>query len=82
MVENICKTHLLKDFYFLKLKTKKTNNLIKNGEIFGVPAVAHRIKDLALQQLLHRSQLSLQFDPWPRSAANAGEKGKKMGENI
>ena len=37
-----------------------------NNEI-GLPFVAQGVKDLALQQLWHRSQLRLRFDLWPKN---------------
>ena len=33
----------------------------------GIPTVAQQVKDLAVPQLWHRSQLRIRFDPWPRN---------------
>ena len=36
------------------------------AELAGlIPGLARWVKDLALLQLCHRSQLQLRFDPWP-----------------
>ena len=40
---------------------------LKYYAMSGAPAVAQWVKDLAFQQLWHRLQLRLRFDPWPRS---------------
>ena len=44
----------------------------------GVPAVAQRVKDLALLQLWHRLQLWLRFDPRPRNFHMPRTRPKKL----
>ena len=55
-------------------------------EKYGVPAVAQQVKDQALPQLWHRSQLWLRFDPWPRNfhvpQVWLGKKKKKWKDNL
>ena len=39
--------------------------------------MAQWVKDLALLQLWHKSQLQLEFDPWPRELPYATDVGEK-----
>ena len=46
-------------------------------KLLGVPTVVQWVKDLALPQLWHRSQLWIRFDPWLRNFRMSWVRQKK-----
>ena len=52
------------DQIWVNFLQEAVSNVIKSTGL-GVPAMAQRVKDLALPQLWGRSLLWFGFDPWP-----------------
>lgn len=50
--------------------------------ICGVPTLVHQVKDPALLQLWHKSQLWLGFDPLLGTSYAVGAAEKEKGENM